>query len=84
MQWPRRSPRVPHTKVPVWLFVIYSPQAESRRRRDAGQPRSAGFRGREEDAAAADAEAAAAERRRLQRVAVVRTERREAAATPPV
>ncbi|TKS79958.1 Voltage-dependent calcium channel beta subunit-associated regulatory protein [Collichthys lucidus] len=46
--------------------------AESTRRRDVGQPRSAGFRRREEDAADADAEAeaAAAERRRLQRVAV--------------
>ncbi|XP_059200429.1 uncharacterized protein LOC131980234 [Centropristis striata] len=65
-------------------MVIYSPQAGSTRRRDVGQPRSAGFRRREQDAAAADAEAAAAERRRLPRVAVVCTERREAAPTPPV
>lgn len=64
--------------------MIYSPQAESRRRGDAGQPRSAGFRRREEDdaaaAAGADAEdAAATERRRLQRVAVG-----ELLQTPPV
>lgn len=53
--------------------LFHPPQAESTRRRDVGQPRSAGFRRREEDAADADAdaEAAAAERRRLQRVAVV-------------
>lgn len=53
--------------------MIYPPQAESRRRRDVGQPRLAGFRRREDDSADADAdaEAAAVERRRLQRVAVV-------------
>ncbi|KAL7387035.1 hypothetical protein ABVT39_017393 [Epinephelus coioides] len=55
-----------------------NPLAESRRRRDVGQPRSEGFRRREEDAADADAEAAAAaERRRLQRVAVVSLHRAE-------
>lgn len=57
----------------VWHMVIYRPQAESRRRRDVGHPRSAGFRRREEDVEAA----AAAERRRLQRVAVVSLHRAE-------
>lgn len=69
--------------------LFHPPQAESTRRRDVGQPRSAGFRRREEDAADADAdaEAAAAERRRLQRVAVVSQLAQsggKAAPTPPV
>lgn len=65
-------------KAPVWLTVICSPQAESRRRRDVGQPRSTGSwrRGEDDDAAAAaEAADADAERRRLQRVAVVRERR---------
>lgn len=57
--------------------MIYRPQAENRRRRDAGQPRSAAFRRRQEDSAGADAEAAAAERRRLWRVTVVSQRRAE-------
>lgn len=57
-------------------IVIYRPQAENRRRRDAGHPRSAASRRRQEDSAGADAEAAA-ERRRLRRVTVVSQRRAE-------
>lgn len=79
LSWAPTLQRVRHMKAPGWLIVIYSPQAEIRRRRDMGLSWSAGFRRRGEDAAeaAAAADAEAAERRRLQRIAVVGPHRAE-------